>query len=128
MLVAVSRAVKVSPVDTVTLRALEVIEVVDAEDCMVGEVVVHLDAEERLATHRKLLLKADQGTDVLMVGADVVEQSNHSFTVDSCLDAKVAHVESVLAKSASRKKSVNKLITAAYFHTYIALIFLKRAP
>ena len=32
MLVAASRAVEVSPVDTVTLRALEVIEVVDAED------------------------------------------------------------------------------------------------
>ena len=61
-----------------------------------------------------------------MIGADVIKQGDHSLTVHSRLNAKVADIKGV--PSEPSRKAVNKLIVAAYQnHTYMALILLNRA-
>ena len=49
--VAPSRTVEVSLVHTIAFRALKVIEVINAEDLMIRQVVLCLDSEKRLSAH-----------------------------------------------------------------------------
>ena len=72
---------------TIALGALQVIEVIDAQDLVISQVVLGFDAEQGLSAHGEVLLKADQCADILVVSSDVIEQRDHALAVHSCLDA-----------------------------------------
>ena len=84
--------------DTVTLGTFQIIDIVDTENTVVSEVVLCLNSEECFASDRQLLLEADQGADVLMVGTNMVQEGDNTLAVHSGLNAKVAEVESMLSK------------------------------
>lgn len=57
--VASTRKVEEVSVDSVSLRVLQIFEVVDTQNLMVGQVRLHFDAGEGLAPHFELLLQTN---------------------------------------------------------------------
>ena len=85
-------------VHAISLWTFQVFNVVRSEDLVVRQVFLCLAPEHSFPPDGQLLLEADQGGDVLVVGANVVQKSNDSLTVDGSLNACVADVKSVLAQ------------------------------
>ena len=70
--VSLAATVEVLAVHAVSLRALEVVQVVNPQDLVVGQVLASLHAEQGLPTHMQMFVQPHQCTNVLVVGSNVI--------------------------------------------------------
>ena len=101
--------------DTVTLRALKIIDVVHTKKTMVCQVRLSLDSEHSFASDGQLLLKTDQCADILVVGANMIQQGNDALTVDGSLNTKVATIKNMLSKPIIENRKINLSRTRNFF-------------
>ena len=92
-------AVEVQVVNSFSSWTFQVVQLVDTQQVMVGEVVITFAVEESLSADNELSFKSNDGRHILMVLSQVVQEGDCALTVHCCLDAWVARVKSMLAKT-----------------------------
>lgn len=80
-------------VNAFSTHAFQVFDFVQPQQGMVGQEVVALQDEQRVSSDSELLLQLDQGTSVLVVLSEVVQQGDNLLAVDCRLYRLVASVE-----------------------------------
>lgn len=85
-------------VNALACSALQVRDVVQAQQCMVSQVVVTLQDVHVVSPDLKLLLQLNQGTRVLVVLPQVVQQRNGLLALHCRLNGLVANIQGMRSK------------------------------